>query len=45
MTNLPKIKLAQKPTYKKLANNVDFFKLFEKMDRGKLKRQLERRYE
>lgn len=29
---LPKITLSQKPTYKKLADDIDFYKLFEKIE-------------
>ena len=32
MKQLPKIQLTQKPTYKKLAEDVDFFALFEKIE-------------
>lgn len=32
MNKLPTIKLAQKPTYIKLGENMDFFKLFEKVE-------------
>lgn len=32
MKQLPKIQLAQKPTYKKMAEDVDFFSLFEKIE-------------
>jgi anthranilate synthase component 1 len=32
MKQLPKIKLTQKPTYKKLAEDVDFFTLFQKIE-------------
>jgi len=32
MSKLPKIILPQKPTYKKLADDIDFYKLFEKIE-------------
>jgi len=32
MKNLPKIQIGQKPTYKKIADNIDFFALFQKME-------------
>ena len=32
MNKLPKIKISQKPTYTKLAEGLDFFKLFEKIE-------------
>ena len=32
MNRLPKIQISQKPTYRKLATDVDFFKLFEKIE-------------
>jgi anthranilate synthase component 1 len=34
MKRLPKIQLTQKPTYKKLAEDVDFFTLFEKIEQA-----------
>lgn len=33
MENIPKIKIGQKPTYAKLAEDVDFFGLFRKIER------------
>jgi anthranilate synthase component 1 len=32
MKNLPKIQIGQKPIYKKIADDVDFFELFKKID-------------
>jgi anthranilate synthase component 1 len=34
MKNLPKIKLTQKPIYKKMAEDVDFFALFQKIEQS-----------